>query len=63
MKPQIAYEPLMTRGEVAHALRVHPRTVIRWADAGKLWCTRTPGNHRRFREADIHALVTPAGAR
>jgi excisionase family DNA binding protein len=45
--------------EVAAVFRVHPRTVIRWTDKGKLPCYRTPGGHRRFRAADIRALLTP----
>ena len=48
--------------EAAAILRVDPRTVTRWADAGKLACTRTLGGvtgrgHRRFAETDIRALL------
>jgi excisionase family DNA binding protein len=47
--------------EVAAAFKVNPRTIIRWTDTGKLPCYRTPGGHRRFRAADIRALI-PAPA-
>ena len=50
-------EPLLTPAEVAKRFRVDPKTVTRWADAGKLTCIRTPGNHRRYREAEVRALL------
>jgi excisionase family DNA binding protein len=37
--------------------RVSPKTVTRWAKAGKLNSIRTLGGHRRFREADIRKLL------
>ena len=37
--------------------RVDPKTVTRWAAAGKLGSVRTPGGHRRFREAEVRALL------
>jgi excisionase family DNA binding protein len=43
--------------EVAAVFRVHTKTIIRWTDTGKLPCYRTPGGHRRFRAADIRALL------
>lgn len=51
------HEPLLTNAEVAALYRVDKSTVSRWADRGKLPFIRTPGGHRRYREADIHALV------
>jgi excisionase family DNA binding protein len=50
-------ERLMTPGEVAAAFRVDPKTVTRWAKAGKLDSIRTLGGHRRYREADIRVLL------
>lgn len=50
-------EPLMTPGEVAKMFRVDPKTVTRWAKAGKLTSVRTLGGHRRFRESEIRALL------
>ena len=37
--------------------RVDPKTVTRWAAAGKLGSVRTPGGHRRFRESEVRALL------
>jgi excisionase family DNA binding protein len=48
---------LLTPGEVAAALRVDPKTVARWAKAGKLPCVFTVGRHRRYYRADIEALM------
>ncbi len=50
-------EPLLTPAEVATMFRVDPKTVTRWAKAGKLTSIRTPGGHRRFRQAEISALL------
>ncbi|GAB2930822.1 hypothetical protein GCM10027047_29130 [Rhodococcus aerolatus] len=52
-----AGERLLTPGEVAALFRVDPKTVTRWASAGRLGSIRTPGGHRRFREAEVHALL------
>jgi excisionase family DNA binding protein len=37
--------------------RVDPKTVTRWARAGKLSCIRTLGGHRRYREREVKALL------
>ena len=52
-------ERLLTPGEVADLFRVDPKTVTRWAASGRVVSVRTPGGHRRFREADIKALLSP----
>jgi predicted site-specific integrase-resolvase len=36
--------------------RVDPKTVARWAGAGRLTPIRTPGGHRRYREAEVLSL-------
>jgi excisionase family DNA binding protein len=51
------YEPLLTPAEVAARLRVDPKSVTRWAKAGKLSAVRTPGGHRRYYEAEVLALL------
>jgi excisionase family DNA binding protein len=51
-------ERLLTPGEVALMFRVDPKTVTRWASAGRIGSIRTPGGHRRFRESEIHDLLT-----
>jgi excisionase family DNA binding protein len=47
----------MTPGEVAEVFRVGPKTVTRWAKAGKLTAIRTLGGHRRFRAAEVTSLL------
>lgn len=50
-------EPLLTPAEVAAMFRVDPKTVTRWAKAGKLSSIRTLGGHRRYRESEVRALL------
>ena len=44
-------------GEAAKLLQVSPKTVTRWADRGYIPCVITLGGHRRFRRADVEALL------
>ena len=44
-------------GEAAAELGVSLNTLRRWSDAGKLTCYRSPGGHRRYRRADVEALL------
>jgi len=48
---------LLTPGEVAALFRVDAKTVSRWAAAGRIGSVRTPGGHRRFREAEVRRLL------
>ena len=48
---------LLTPSEVARMFRVDPKTVTRWAAAGKLRSVRTLGGHRRFSADDVRALL------
>lgn len=50
-------EQLLTPSEVAALFRVDPKTVTRWAKAGKLNSIRTLGGHRRYRASEVHALL------
>lgn len=52
-------DELLTPGEVAAKFRVDPKTVTRWAKAGRISSILTPGGHRRFSAADISALLHP----
>lgn len=52
---------LLTPSEVAALFRVDPKTVTRWAAAGRLASVRTPGGHRRFWESDVSALLGQDG--
>jgi excisionase family DNA binding protein len=50
-------ESLLTVAEVAAMFKVDPKTVTRWAKAGKLTSIRTLGGHRRYRETEVRALL------
>ena len=50
-------ENLRTPAEVAALFRVDPKTVTRWAKAGKLTSIRTLGGHRRYKESEVKALL------
>lgn len=52
---------LLTPAEVALLFRVDPKTINRWAKAGKLPCTRTIGGHRRYRVRDVKQLLETTG--
>lgn len=48
---------LLTPAEVASLFRVDPKTVTRWARAGKLSAIRTLGGHRRYSEVEVRSLL------
>ena len=50
-------EVLLTPAEVAKLFRVDPKTVTRWAKAGKITAIRTLGGHRRYRLSEVQALL------
>ena len=52
-----APEALLTPSEVAAMFRVNPKTVTRWARAGKLTAIRTLGGHRRFKASEIRRCL------
>ena len=49
-------EALLTPAQVASILYVDPKTVTRWAIAGKITAIRTPGGHRRYLRSEIVTL-------
>ena len=55
--PMPEAEALLTPAEVAAMFRVDPKTVTRWAKAGKLSSIRTLGGHRRYRESEVKQLL------
>ena len=57
-----APEQLLTPTEVAALFRVNPKTVTRWARAGKLTAIRTLGGHRRFRVSEIKRCLEEMSA-
>ena len=57
-------EVLLRTTEVARELQVSARTVLAWAQAGKLPSILTPGGHRRYPArgvAQVLAAMTAAG--
>jgi excisionase family DNA binding protein len=57
MVEQQQADSLLTPAEVAALFRVNPKTVTRWARAGKITAIRTLGGHRRFRETEIRRCL------
>lgn len=57
MADQPTPDALLTPAEVAALFRVNPKTVTRWARAGKITAIRTLGGHRRFRAAEIRRCL------
>lgn len=43
--------------EAAALFPASTRALRKWAKAGLLHANRTPGGHRRYREAEVRALV------
>ena len=54
-------EELLTPSEVAAMFRVNPKTVTRWARAGRISYIKTLGGHRRFKASEIQQLLSEAG--
>jgi excisionase family DNA binding protein len=54
-------QEIYTPAEVSRLFRVDPKTVTRWAAAGKLKSFKTPGGHRRFFARDVRALLARGG--
>ncbi|WP_152188518.1 BldC family transcriptional regulator [Georgenia satyanarayanai] len=61
MDDNLREETLLTPGEVAARFRVDPKTVTRWANAGKLTAVRTLGGHRRYRRSEVDELLLASG--
>ncbi|HVM40744.1 MAG TPA: BldC family transcriptional regulator [Acidimicrobiia bacterium] len=57
MQEREEHEVLLTPSEVAAMFRVNPKTVTRWARAGKISAIRTLGGHRRFRASEIRKYL------
>ena len=56
----MAENELLTPSEVAVMFRVSPKTVTRWARAGRISAVRTLGGHRRFRASEIRRFLEEA---
>ena len=53
-------DELLTPSEVARIFRVDPKTVSRWAIAGKISSVRTLGGHRRFYRSEVERAMNTA---
>ena len=53
-------EELLTPSEVAAMFRVNPKTVTRWARAGRISYIKTLGGHRRFKASEIRKFLEDA---
>ncbi|MCE4265295.1 BldC family transcriptional regulator [Rhodococcus globerulus] len=52
-------EELLTPKQVAALFGVDPKTVTRSAQEGTIGGVITAGGHRRYRSAEVHALLHP----
>ena len=57
VRPDDALNRCSHPAEVAALFRVDPKTVTRWAKAGKLTSIRTLGGHRRYLESEVKLLL------
>jgi len=57
----MADHELLTPSEVAVLFRVDPKTVTRWAQAGRISSIRTIGGHRRFRASEVQRFLEAVG--
>ena len=55
-EPNVGSEYL-SAGEAATTLRVSPKPLIRWADAGRMPHVVTPDGYLRFSRAEIAEMV------
>ncbi len=60
MADRTSTDALLTPAEVAALFRVNPKTVTRWARAGKITAIRTLGGHRRFRASEVRQYLARA---
>lgn len=58
-KPADDSEQLLSIRAAADLVGVHPATLRRWADAGRVPVLRSPTNQRKFRVTDLRKLNVP----
>jgi excisionase family DNA binding protein len=56
----LGVERLLTPAEVAELFKVHPLTVTRWANQGRIGSVRTLGGHTRYKEVEVLRLLHEA---
>lgn len=52
-------KPPLSTTDAAARLGVKPRTLMRWAQVGRIAAIRLPNNRLRFRAEDVEALLVP----
>lgn len=50
-------DDILSVSAAAAVFHVTPKTLVRWANDGKLPHSLTLGGHRRFRRADLEAIA------
>ena len=53
-------DELLMPSQVARIFHVDPKTVTRWARAGKINSIRTLGGHRRFYRSEVERAIAEA---
>ncbi|WP_424103673.1 IS607 family transposase [Moorena producens] len=53
----------LTPIEAQEKFGYHPRTLARWAEAGKIEFIKSPGGHRRYLESSIEQLIDGVDSR
>ncbi len=59
MNNELTNETWLTLTGAAKMFNVHPATLRRWANKGKISCILTPGGHRRFALSAIQKMLSP----
>lgn len=52
-----AVDHMLCPAEVARMFGVDPKTITRWAKAGKIQAVRTLGGHRRYKASEVKRLL------
>jgi excisionase family DNA binding protein len=55
---KIEIDTLLTPAEVTTIFDLDAKTITRWAKNGRITTVRTLGGHRRYREAEVQAILT-----
>lgn len=50
-------QPMLSPAEVGTIFRCDPKTVTRWAKAGRIHWIKTPGGHRRYFRREVEAML------
>lgn len=59
---QVLADEYLTAAETMDALNISRRTLDRYVEDGRLEASKLPTNHRRFKRADVAALLVPSEA-